>query len=377
MRQRPGAGLASHRRQPFRIAQQLLQRVRPRLRRRRRARPARSCPRPRTARCRCPPRPPAAGPSWRPRARRSTAPRSPPAGRRDRPTRRRAPAWPDPARPGSVARSPSSVMHGVAIGSLARAAEGADPRPSSFSRRIACASTSTFLIGSRRPTEITTWRSGGIPRVAASHCRSRRPGSNSSRSIPRRSSPTRAVPSSAASRAAIVGPRGEHERAAAVVLVEHALHARLGGARPRRSDRAAAATALPPGQALDGDRGEHARVVGRGGVDRVGERDAVPARDARRGARRRERAVGGVDDVVAAQPRRQQRVVGRQIGVVGDVRQERQAGAAEQRPVDLVADVGAERVRRRARRRGSGRSDRSGRPLAWDAAAPRPAAPRS
>ena len=50
----------------------------------------------------------------------------------------------------------------------------------------------------------------------------------------------------------IVGARGEHERAAAVVLVEQPLHARLGGARHAEAIEQQPAQAALAGQPLDG-----------------------------------------------------------------------------------------------------------------------------
>ena len=184
---------------------------------------------------------------------------------------------------------------------------------------------------------------------ASSHGRSRRAGSKSWRSIPRRSSPTRCSPSMADSRArsSVRDARTKAQRRW-WSSTRRCMRA-SGAARQPESIEQQPAEAALPGQPLDGRRREHARVVRRRRVDRAGQRDAVPARDARRGPRRGKRAVGGVDDVVAEQPRRQQRVVRRQVGVIRDVRQERQVGAAEQRRVDAVADVRAERVRRRLR----------------------------
>ena len=101
-----------------------------------------------------------------------------------------------------------------------------------------------------------------------------------------------------------------------------------------------------PRQPRDGGGGEHARVVRRRGVHRARERDAVPARHPGGRAGRREGPVGGVNDVVAAQPRREPRVVGREVGAIGDVREKREARAAEQRRMHPVADVRPQRVGR-------------------------------
>ena len=198
--QRPGVGLSSHRRQPCRIAEQLLQRGRPRLRRRRLRDQPRLALRRGTARCRCPPRRSAAAPSSSLRAPRSTAPRSPPAGRTDRPTRRRAPAWSDPARPGQVARSPSSVITASRSGPFP-AHRRCRSAPRSFSRADRLRQHQHVLDrieAAHRDHQLAVGRDA---QRRVSHRRSRCPGSNTSRWIPRRSNPTRAGPSSAASRA--------------------------------------------------------------------------------------------------------------------------------------------------------------------------------
>ena len=119
-------------------------------------------------------------------------------------------------------------------------------------------------------------------------------------------------------------------------------------ARPATFQRSMqqAREASPTREALDGRLGEDARVVGLGGVNRAHERNAAPPRDPRRRAREREDAVGGVNDVVVGERRRQAAVVRREIAVVRHVRQKRQARRAEHRPVNAIADVRRDDVRR-------------------------------
>ncbi len=143
----------------------------------------------------------------------------------------------------------------------------------------------------------------------------------------------------------IFGVRRQHARAGAQVVIEPALNASLGALADVPALDEQAREASRPDEAFDGRFGEDARVVGLGGVDRADERDAVPARDARRRAREREDAVGGVDDVVVGELVGEVRVVGRDVAVVGHVRQKRKARRAQHRTVKPIAHVRRDHVK--------------------------------
>ncbi len=100
-------------------------------------------------------------------------------------------------------------------------------------------------MASKRPTEITTRRSGGIPNVVDSQARSRRDGLNRSALDPSAQEAHPFGPEQGGEPRAVVGSRREDEGAAAVMVVEQALHVRLGGPRRQPSGRGAGATADP------------------------------------------------------------------------------------------------------------------------------------
>jgi hypothetical protein len=88
--------------------------------------------------------------------------------------------------------------------------------------------------------------------------------------------------------------------------------------------------------------GEKARVFRGIRVDRVDHRDVVPLRDAHRRPREGEKGIRGMNEIVSGERAGEGRVPGREIGVVGNVREESQSRGRENRPFRHEADIVAE-----------------------------------
>ena len=145
-------------------------------------------------------------------------------------------------------------------------------------------------------------------------------------------------------RSELIGPRHQHAGAGALMRRKLPQQAPLGIARQAQSIEHQARGGTVAEQALHHLRRKDPRILRRIGMDRIDQRNAASSGDALRRPRIGEIGVGGMDQIVIHKAPGEARMERREIGMVGNMRQEWDVRGAEDRRVANIAHVGAERL---------------------------------